>query len=144
MPVSYTAANYSTITRTFILWLVSNVGGTLWLLLDFAYERLDDYPIALMVGLTAALISLAIIPLVVPFFALMTRLQANWSRRTVALTGIILFFLLANRLLVGLVPLKSLTDLVPFSLPYGIAAVLGALWLYGPARHVATPEQPAR
>ncbi len=144
MPASYTTANYSTITRAFILWLLSNVGGTAWLLLDFAYERLDDYPIALMVGLTAALISLAIVPLVVPFFTLMRRLQTNWSRRTVALTGIVLFFLLANQLLVGLIPLESLTDLLPFSLPYGLAAVLGVLWLYGPARHVATPEQPAR
>ncbi|OWP63914.1 hypothetical protein CDA63_06795 [Hymenobacter amundsenii] len=140
MTLPYTTANYSTITRTFVLWLLSNVGGTLWLLLDFAYERLNDYPIALMVGLTAALISLAIVPLVVPFFALMSRLQTDWSRRTVALTGIVLFFLLANHLLLGLIPLESVTDLLPFSLPYGIAAVLGVLWLYGPARHVATPR----
>ncbi|SDX90522.1 hypothetical protein [Hymenobacter psychrophilus] len=144
MTYAYTPSNYSTIIRTLILWLLSNIGGTLWLTLDFAYERLEDYPIALMVGLTAALTSLAIVPLVVPFFVLMSRLQADWPRRTVALTGIILFFLLANQVLLGLIPMNSVAELLPFSLPYGIAAVLGVLWLYGPARHVAAPSQRTR
>ncbi|NVO85291.1 hypothetical protein [Hymenobacter terrestris] len=141
MTHTYTSANYSTITRTLILWLLSNLGGTLWLVLDFSYARLDDYSIALMVGLTAALASLAIVPLVVPFFLLMSRLQSNWPRRTMALTGIILFFLLINVLLFDLVPMNSLAELLPFSLPYGVAAVLGVLWLYGPARHIAAPSQ---
>ncbi|WP_019948561.1 hypothetical protein [Hymenobacter aerophilus] len=144
MPHLYTSANQSTIARTLILWLLSNVGGTLWLTLDFASERLDDYPIALMVGLTAALTSLAIVPLVLPFFVLMGRLRADWPRRTIALTGITLFFLLANQLLLGFIPMKSVAALLPFSLPYGVAAVLGVLWLYGPARHVAAPKQSVR
>ena len=93
MEMSYSSANSSTITRTLILWLLSNLGGTLWLTLDFASDRLEDYSIALMAGLIAALVSLAIVPLTVPFFTLMNVLRTGWSRRTVALLGVTLFFL---------------------------------------------------
>ncbi|AHJ98848.1 hypothetical protein [Hymenobacter swuensis] len=132
----YAATSQSTITRTLILWLLSNVGGTLWLAFDFASDRLEDYSIALMSGLVAALVSLAMVPLVVPFFTLMSGLRANWSRRTLALSGVTLFFLLANQLLLLLLPINSLWGLLPMSLPYWVAAVLAVLWLYGPARRV--------
>ena len=132
----YAATSQSTITRTLILWLLSNVGGTLWLAFDFASDRLEDYSIALMSGLVAALVSLAMVPLVVPFFTLMSGLRANWSRRTLALSGVTLFFLLANQLLLLLLPINSLRGLLPMSLPYWVAAVLAVLWLYGPARRV--------
>jgi len=132
----YAATSQSTTTRTLILWLLSNVGGTLWLTFDFASDRLEDYSIALMSGLVAALVSLAIVPLVVPFFTLMSGLRASWSRRTLALGGVTLFFLLANQLLLLLLPINSLRGLLSMSLPYWGAAVLAVLWLYGPARRV--------
>lgn len=133
----YASTSQSTTVRTLILWLLSNLGGTLWLLLDFASDRLEDYSIALMAGLMSALVSLVLIPLAVPFFTLMSGFRANWSRRTTALAGVTLFFLLANQLLLLLVPVDSLRGLLPMSLPYWGAAVLVVLWLYGPARRVA-------
>ena len=138
MEISYSSANYSTITRTLMLWVLSNLGGTLWLTLDFASDRLEDYSIALMAGLLAALVSLAIVPLVLPFFSLMGLLRPGWSRRSVALVGVTLFFLLANQLLLGLVPIKTLAGLLPLSGPYWVASVLTVLWLYGPARQAST------
>lgn len=133
----YASTSQSTIARTLVLWLLSNLGGTLWLLLDFATDRLEDYSIGLMAGLMGALVSLALIPLVVPFFTLMSGFRANWSRRTMALVGVTLFFLLANQLLLLLIPVDSLSSLLLLSLPYWGAAVLAVLWLYGPARRVA-------
>lgn len=133
----YASTSRSTIARTLVLWLLSNLGGTLWLLLDFASDRLEDYSIALMAGLVGALVSLAIVPLVVPFFTLMSGFRASWSRRTMALAGVTLFFLLANQLLLLLIPIDSLRGLLPMSLPYWGAAVLAVLWLYGPAQRVA-------
>lgn len=126
-----TAAS-STITRTFILWVLANLGGTLWLVLDFSLDRIDDYPIALMTGLIAALVSLAIVPLVIPFFSLMCRLQVGLSRRSLALGGVTLFFLLANWLLELLLPVGSGASLLSMSLPYWAAAMLTVLWLYSP------------
>ncbi|MDU0371923.1 hypothetical protein ACFPAF_16095 [Hymenobacter endophyticus] len=135
----YATTSHSTTIRTLILWLLSNVGGTLWLLLDFAAERLTDYSIALLAGMVAAIISLAVVPLVIPFFTVMSQVKPGWSRRSMALGGILLLFLLTNQLLVLLSPVDSLRALLPMSLPYGVAAVLTVFWLYGPAqRQVVT------
>lgn len=138
METPHSSTNYSTITRTLVLWVLSNLGGTLWLMLDFASDRLEDYSIALMAGLIAALISMTIVPLTIPFFTLMNMLHAGWSRRSVALLGVTLFFLLANRILLAFVPIESLRGMLPLSMPYWLAAVLTVLWLYGPARQVGT------
>ncbi|SNC75108.1 hypothetical protein SAMN06265337_2708 [Hymenobacter gelipurpurascens] len=124
----------ATLIRTLLLWLFSNVGGTLWLLVDFSLDRLNDYSIALLAGLVAAMASLAIIPLVIPFFALMTRCCSDWPRRTMALLGVGLFFLVANYLLLLLLPIGSLSGLLEMSLPYLGAGLLTVLWLYGPAQ----------
>ncbi|SNR41962.1 MULTISPECIES: hypothetical protein [Hymenobacter] len=124
----------STLIRTILLWAFSNVGGTLWLLVDFSLDRLNDYPIALLAGLVGAMASLAIIPLVVPFFTIMSRCCSDWPRRTLALLGVVLFFLVANYLLLLLLPIDSLTSLLEMSLPYLGAALLAVLWLYGPAQ----------
>ncbi|MET4106615.1 hypothetical protein [Hymenobacter sp. UYP22] len=138
----YATTSHSTTVRTLILWLLSNVGGTLWLLLDFAAERLTDYSIALLAGMVAAIVSLAVVPLVIPFFTVMSRVKPGWSRRSMALGGILLLFLLTNQLLVLLSPVDSLRALLPMSLPYGVAAVLTVFWLYGPAqRQVATATE---
>jgi Na+/phosphate symporter len=123
---------HSTFIRTLLLWLLSNLGGTLWLIIDFSLERLTDYSVALLVGLVAAMISLAIIPLVLPFFAIMTR-YSDWPRRTMALMGVGLFFLVANYLLLLLLPVASLSGLLDLSLPYLGSAIITVLWLYGPA-----------
>lgn len=130
---SYTSVQ-STLLRTLLLWLFSNVGGTLWLLIDFSLERLNDYSIALMTGLVAAMVSLVIIPLVIPFFTLMTRCCSDWPRRTMALLGVGLFFLTSNYLLLLLLPIGSLGGLLEMSLPYLGAGLLTVLWLYGPAQ----------
>ena len=134
------ASTQSTIFRSLLLWVLSNAGGTLWLLLDFTLERFDDYPVALLTGLVAALVSLAIIPLVIPFFALMCYLRVGLSRRMLALGGVTLFFALANQLLLALLPIgSSWTGLLSLSFPYWIAALLTVLWLYGPARQPGAP-----
>ncbi|TGD79033.1 hypothetical protein [Hymenobacter wooponensis] len=122
----------STFVRTLLLWLLSNLGGTLWLTIDFSLDRLADYSIALLVGLVAAMVSMVIIPLVVPFFAVMTR-YSDWPRRTMALLGVSLYFLVANYLLLLLLPVTSLIGLLDLSLPYLGSAILTVLWLYGPA-----------
>ncbi|GAB2769153.1 hypothetical protein HNQ93_000277 [Hymenobacter luteus] len=129
---------YSTIARAFILWAFANLGGTLWLLLDFSLERVDDYPVALLTGLVAALVSLCIVPLVIPFFSLMCHLQVGLSRRSLALIGVTLFFLLANKLLELLLPINSVHDLLSMSLPYWAAAMLTVLWLYSPGQREST------
>jgi hypothetical protein len=124
----------STIKRALQLWLFSNVGGTLFLTAQFAADRLTDYPIALLAGLVAALVSLCIVPLVIPFFTLMTRFYSAWTRRSMALAGVTLFYGAANGLLLLLVPFDSLLSLLSLSAPYLAAALLTVGWLYGPAR----------
>lgn len=133
------STSQSTVMRTGILWLMSNLGGTLWLLLDFSLDRLADYPIALLTGLVAAIASLTIVPLAIPFFALMCYLRVGFSRRTLALLGVTLFFLLANQLLLHLLPIDYLGSLLRMSWPYWVAAVAAVLWLYGPAQREDAP-----
>lgn len=60
-------------TRTLHIWLLSNIGGTGWLLVDFCRDSTTDYAIALAIGAVAALVSLACVPLIIPFFALTNR-----------------------------------------------------------------------
>lgn len=131
------AASSSTIRRTLLLWLISNLGGTSWLLLDFAKERLADYSIALFIGLLAALISLFIVPLVIPFFAVMCRCCSGWMRRSMACLGVVLFYVLANLILLLGLPIDSFSSLLGMSVPYLSVALLTVFWLYGPGQHVA-------
>ncbi|GAA3954413.1 hypothetical protein [Hymenobacter algoricola] len=134
MTHSYAAIS-STIKRTFQLWFFSNVGGTLFLAAQFALDRLTDYSIALMAGVVAAMISLCVVPLVIPFFTLMGRFYAAWSRRSMALAGVGLFYVAANQLLLLFLPFDSLGSLLGISFPYLAAALLTVMWLYGPALH---------
>lgn len=144
MPLRYASDNpRATLLRTIQLWLLSNAGGTLWLLGYFAADRLDDYPIALLTGMLAAMVSLAVVPLVIPFFAVMCRFCAGWTRCYVALLGVVLFFLLANELLLLLLPVGSVLSLLELSLHYLGAALLTVGWLYGPARRTSSPPQSA-
>ena len=134
------AAAQSTLKRTFQLWLFSNLGGTLLLTALFAAERLSDYSIGLMAGTVAALVSLAVVPLVLPFFWIMEKQFSSWPRRTMALVGVSLFYVAANQLMLLWVPLNSLSELLTLSSPYLAAALLTVLGLYGPGlgqRHSA-------
>ena len=48
--------------RPLTVWLLSNLGGTSWVVLDFCRYSPEDYAIPLVVGLMAALLSLATVP----------------------------------------------------------------------------------
>lgn len=135
---SATASLQPTVVRTLILWLCSNLGGTVLLGLTFSAERLEDFTIALLAGLVAAVVSLPLVPLAIPFFAVLGRFCPACSRRSVAFLGITLFFLLANQLLLLGLPFLSLGGLLSMSLPYWVAAALAVYWLYSPAGLTAT------
>ena len=121
----------STLKRTVQLWFFSNLGGTLLLASAFASDRLSDWTIALLAGTVAALVSLCVVPLAVPYFNLMEKLNTSWSRRTMALAGVSLFYATANQLLLLGGPFHSLRGLLSISFPYLAAALLTVLWLYG-------------
>ena len=132
MPASSTSIQ-STITRTLLLWLLSNLGGTLLLGMGFALtHQLNDSTIAIAAGLLAALITLPLVPLALPFFALVTRFCPACSRRSVALLGVTLFFLAANELLHLLLPFATFWGLLEMSVPYLAAGLLTVSWLYSP------------
>ena len=120
-------------TRTLHVWLLSNIGGTGWLLVDFCRDNATDYSIALVIGAVAALVSLACVPLILPFFALTTRFCIGWFCRTTAVSGAVVAFFLANYLLLKLLPLGPLGNLLSISGPYLCAALLSVGWIYRPA-----------
>lgn len=123
----------STLVRTLLLWLISNVGGTLLLGGGFALtHRLNDSTIALAAGLLAAIITLPLMPLAVPFFAVLGKICAAWPRRSMALLGVMLFFLAANEALHLLLPFATFWGLLEMSFPYLVAGILTVLWLYSP------------
>ncbi|HEX8425200.1 hypothetical protein [Hymenobacter sp.] len=127
-----------TIVRTLLLWLISNIGGTLLLGIGFALRRLDDSTIAIAAGLLAAIVTLPLVPLAVPFFAVLGKICAKWPRRSMALLGVTLFFLLANELLHLLLPFATFWGLLEMSLPYLASGVLTVLWLYSPTGKSST------
>ncbi|MDF7813392.1 hypothetical protein [Hymenobacter sp. YC55] len=129
----------STIARTLILWLLSNLGGTLLLGIGFALtHRLNDSTIAVAAGLLAAIITLPLVPLAMPFFAVLGKICAAWPRRSMALVGVLLFFLLANEVLHLLLPFATFFGLLEMSFPYLVAGVLTVLWLYSPGGQTST------
>ncbi|WP_375435616.1 hypothetical protein [uncultured Hymenobacter sp.] len=122
---------HSTIARTLLLWLISNLGGTLLLGVGFALtHRLNDSTIAVAAGMLAFLVTLPLVPLAVPFFAVLGKVCADWPRRSMALLGVVLFFLLANEVLHLLLPFATFLGLLEMSLPYLAAGILTVLWLY--------------
>ncbi|MBC8083827.1 MAG: hypothetical protein H7Z21_11500 [Hymenobacter sp.] len=130
-----------TIVRTLLLWLLSNLGGTCLLGLGFGFaltHRLNDSTIAITAGLLAAIVTLPLVPLAVPFFAVLSRYCPDWSRRSMALLGVGLFFLLANELLRFLLPFASLGGLLEMSLPYLATGLLTVFWLYSPGGKTST------
>ncbi|UOG73994.1 hypothetical protein MTX78_17950 [Hymenobacter tibetensis] len=128
-----------TIIRTLLLWLFSNLGGTFLLGLGFALtHRLNDSTIAVAAGLLAAIITLPLVPLAVPFFAVLGRVCSGWSRRSMALLGVTLFFILANELLRFMLPFVSLEGLLEMSSPYLAAGLITVFWLYSPGGKTST------
>ncbi|GAA3982680.1 hypothetical protein [Hymenobacter antarcticus] len=135
------ALNYATATplaqpsplaRTLYVWLFSNLGGTALLVLDFGLEHPGDVGVPLLIGLMTALISLAYVPLALPFFALAQRACVGWKCRILAVSGVIVVFGLANFLLLQWLPIGTLGSLLNISQPYLGAALLTVAWLYWP------------
>lgn len=132
MQTSYSTPTSAT-ARTFYIWLLSNLGGTGWLLLEFGLEHPIDISVPLAMGVMAALISLVYVPFAIPLFALAQRACTGLRCRLVALAAVVLVFGLANFLLLHLLPLGSLSSVISVSKPYLLAALLAAAWVYRPA-----------
>ena len=144
MPTSSLSAAHSTATaRTLRTWLLSNLGGTGWLVLDFCRDSPADIAIPLLIGFMAALISLTSVPFAIPFFALGQRLCTGWKCRLLALTGVVLVFALGNFMLLKLLPIGPVSSLLSVSRPYLGAAMLAVMWLYRPRPALRTaPNAP--
>ena len=131
-PTATAPVQPSALARTLYVWLFSNVGGTALLALDFGLEHPEDLGVPLLIGLMAALISLAYVPLALPFFALAQRAGAGWKCRLLAVAGVTAVFGLANYLLLQWLPVGTLGSLLNISQPYLGAALLTVAWLYFP------------
>jgi len=124
-----------TITRnalkhTFTLWLLSNLGGTLILAIRFSLDRADDIIIALASGAIAATLSLFILPLWVPFFSALNCVECRRVQYLVMLSGSVLFYFIANILLLYLFPLGTLDGVMELTFPYLISAFVTITYLY--------------
>ena len=135
MPFAYLPAQPhiqpSAFTRALRLWLLTNLGGTCWLVLDFGSDHSRELVVPLIIGLMAALISVAFVPLIFLFFSLAHRTRTNWRCQLVAMTGVVLVFMLVNFLLLQLLPIGPVDSLLSLSLPYLGAALFAMVWLYG-------------
>jgi hypothetical protein len=127
-----TSTHATATIRTFHLWLLTNLGGTGLLVMDFCRDSATDIAVPLLIGFVAALLSLVAVPLAIPFFALAQRQCIGWHCRLVALAVVIIGFCAANYLLFSLLPLGSLNNILSMSQPYLGAALLALAWLYRP------------
>lgn len=136
-PPVYLPVQPSALSRALNLWLLSNLGGTCWLVLDFGFSSSAELVTLLVIGLMAALISLFFVPLLCLFLSLAHRTGTPWRCRTVAVLGVTLVFGLVNFVLLRLLPIGSLDSLLSVSRPYLGAAMVALVWLYAPqaARH---------
>jgi hypothetical protein len=118
--------------RTLSIWLLTNLGGTAWLILDFCRDSPSDIAVPLIIGLMAAVLSLAAVPLAIPFFAMAQSYCTGWRCRLTALLVVMMGYAASNYLLLYLLPLGSVSSLLAISQPYLGAAVLAVMWLYRP------------
>jgi hypothetical protein len=133
MPISAQLPTLSTATgRTLLVWLFSNLGGTAWLVMDFCRYSPGDFAIPLVVGLMAALLSLATVPLAIPIFAMAQRQCTSWRCRLLVLAAVLLVFALGNATLLHVLPIGPASSLLRFSGPYLGTALGAALWVYRP------------
>jgi len=143
MPTSAQLPTQPTATgRTLTVWLLSNLGGTAWLVLDFCRYSPEDFAIPLVVGLMAALLSLATVPLAIPFFAMAQQQCITWRCRLLALAAVLLVFALGNFALLNLLPIGPASSLLRFSWPYLGTALVAALWVYRPQTAQRRPAAP--
>lgn len=133
---SLTLFSKHAVQRGFTLWLLSNLGGTLLSGAVFSLDRAEDFTIGLLSGLLAAVVSLPIVPLCIPYLAVVGRLCSCWSRRTAALVGVVLFYSAVNLLFLHFLPIITLDSLLSMSLPYLVAALGAVLYLCEPAAEV--------
>jgi hypothetical protein len=128
------ASSYATtrtaLMQTLTLWFVSNLGGTLLLTLKFFLDRPNDAVIGLVSGLIAALLSLAIVPIWVPFFALINCVDCRRTQFLVMMLGSVLFYFLANTLLLYLMPLSTLDGVIDMTFPYLLSALITITYMY--------------
>jgi hypothetical protein len=136
MPTNYLSAapssSPSALGRTLYIWLLSNLGGTALLVFDFGFKYPTDLVVPLVIGLMVALLSLACVPLALPFFMLSRRACNSLKCRLLALTGVIVVFAVAHFSLLHWLPIGSLSSLLSFSRPYLGTAILAVAWLYRP------------
>lgn len=118
--------------RTLHIWLLTNLGGTAWLVLDFCRESPSDAMVPLIIGLMAGVLSLVAVPLAIPFFAVAQSYCTGWRCRLTALTVVILGYAASNYLLINLLPIGPIGSLLSISQPYLVAAVLAVMWVYRP------------
>ncbi|MBW3128277.1 hypothetical protein [Hymenobacter profundi] len=124
--------NYS-LRKALSLWLLSNLGGTILLTLDFALDRPADFSIGLFSGLLAALVSLVVLPLCVPLFSLLGQLPTCSARRTIGTAAVLGCYALTNFFVMHHLPVVDLRSLLTMSLPYLAAALAAVYFLCEPA-----------
>ncbi|MFD2721483.1 hypothetical protein ACFST9_22405 [Hymenobacter monticola] len=142
-PTTAAPAHASALTSTLYVWLFTNLGGTAQLVAGFGLAEPADVKVPLLIGLVAALLSLAAVPLAVPVFALAQRACTGWRCRLTALAGVLLAFAGANALLLYGLPLGSPASLLSLTWPYLAAALLTVAWLYRPRLAAKRLSRPA-
>ncbi|OUJ75447.1 hypothetical protein [Hymenobacter crusticola] len=120
----------NSLKQTLLLWVLSNLGGTLILAIKFSLGRLDDALIALVSGGIAALLSLFVLPLWVPFFSAINCVECRRVQYLVMLSGSVLFYFIANILLLYCFPLGSLDGVMELTFPYLLSAFVTITYLY--------------
>jgi hypothetical protein len=121
------------------VWLFTNLGGTAQLVAGFGLAKPADVKVPLLIGLVAALLSLAAVPLVVPVFALAQQACTGWRCRLTALAGVLLAFVAANGSCTGC----HWARLLSLTWPYLAAALLTVAWLYRPRLTAKRLSRPA-
>ncbi|MBD2724250.1 hypothetical protein [Hymenobacter armeniacus] len=129
-PATSSVVPSSPLSSTLCVWLCSNLGGTAHLIASFGLEEPQDVQVPLAIGLLASLISLAAVPVALPFFALAQRASAAWPRRFRAAVGVLLAFGAANYLLLRGLPVGPPENLLAVTWPYLATALLSAGWRY--------------
>lgn len=118
--------------RTLSIWLLTNLGGTTWLVMDFCRDSPTDAFVPLIIGLVAAMLSLVAVPLAIPLFALAQNYCTAWLCRLTALAVVLSGFAASNYLLLRLLPIGPVSSLLSMTQCYLIAAVLAVIWVYRP------------
>ncbi|UOR05605.1 hypothetical protein MUN82_00550 [Hymenobacter aerilatus] len=131
--LSFTSLTNYSLRKALSLWLLSNLGGTILLTIDFALDRPADFSIGLFSGLLAALVSLLVLPFCVPLFRLLGQLSTCSARRTIGTVAVLGCYAVTNFFVLHHLPVVDLRSLVTMSLPYLAAALAAVYFLCEPA-----------